>query len=72
MGNLDKSDNYTYYKEAIAKGFKQEVSMYYMWDFFMHDKDFAISKEKQNNDNQVQRGDIIVVASTCCWIEINW
>mgnify|MGYP000040157346 FL=1 len=53
MGNLDKSDNYTYYKEAIAKGFKQEVSMYYMWDFFMHDKDFAISKEKQNNDNQV-------------------
>lgn len=27
MGNLDKSDNYTYYKEAIAKGFKQEVSM---------------------------------------------
>lgn len=27
--------------------------MYYMWDFFMHDKDFAISKEKQNNDNQV-------------------
>lgn len=53
MGNLDKSDNYTYYKKAIAKGFKQEVSMYYMWDFFMHDKDFAISKEKQNNDNQV-------------------
>ena len=46
MGNLDKSDNYTYYKEAIAKGFKQEVSMYYMWDFFMHDKDFAIEQGK--------------------------
>ena len=53
MGNLDKYDNYNYYKEAIAKGFKQEVAMYYMWDFFMNDKNFAISKEKQNNDNQV-------------------
>ena len=34
MGNLHPGGNYDYYAIAAEKGFKQRVTMYYMWDYF--------------------------------------
>lgn len=45
MGNLKAGDNLKIYEEAMTRGFKQRVSMYYMWEFFMNDKNFTVPKE---------------------------
>lgn len=45
MGNLDGGDNYPLYEEAAEKGFKQEVAVYYIWDFFMDKENFTLPEE---------------------------
>ena len=45
MGNLHEGGNYELYEEAAKKGFRQRVSLYYMWDYFMDDPDFNITPE---------------------------
>ena len=52
MGNLDAGDNYPLYQAAAKKGFKQKVGVYYMWDFFMGNKDFSIPKERMEKGQQ--------------------
>ncbi|MDO4869151.1 MAG: amidohydrolase [Bacillota bacterium] len=37
MGNLHPGGNYEYFAKAQERGFRQRVSMYYMWDYFMDD-----------------------------------
>lgn len=53
MGNLDASDNYPRYQKAVAKGFKQSVGIYYMWDYFMDDPDFDIPAERFDKHQQI-------------------
>ena len=44
MGLLDSNDPYVYYTKAVEKGFKQKVSIYYMWDNFMGDEALRLQK----------------------------
>lgn len=53
MGNLDDGDNYPLYQDAVKKGFLQEVGVYYMWDFYMDNKDFKIPEERFDKDQQI-------------------
>ena len=45
MGNLHPGGNYEYYAAAAGRGFRQRVTMYYMWDYYMDDPDFTITPE---------------------------
>ncbi len=53
MGNLDPSDNYDIYTQAVKKGLKQTVGVYYMWDFYAGNPDFAIPKDRFDRSRQV-------------------
>lgn len=53
MGNLDSSDNFPLYQEAIQRGFRQRVGIYYMWDYFMDNPDFSIPMERRDRKNQI-------------------
>lgn len=53
MGNLDESDNYPLYLEAVRKGFLQEVGIYYMWDYFMDNEAFKIPREHFDKGKQI-------------------
>lgn len=53
MGNLDKGDNYPLYEEAAKRGWELKTGIYYMWDFFAEDKDFDLSGEKRDRDQQI-------------------
>ncbi len=54
MGNLHPGGNYHLYKEARKRGFSQRVSLYYMWDYFMNEEDFKISKEEISFDSDIR------------------
>lgn len=54
MGNLTSSnDNYPVYMEAASRGFRQHVSIYYMWDFYENDPEFTIPKERRDGSAQI-------------------
>ena len=53
MGNLNSSDNLPIYREAVRRGFRQKVGIYYMWDFFMDVPDFAIAPEEMDRSRQI-------------------
>ena len=52
MGNLHAGGNYAYYAKAGEKGFRQRVTLYYMWDYFMDDPEFEITPELMDGDRQ--------------------
>lgn len=53
MGNLEKEDNYPLYLEASKNGFKQEVAVYYMWEYYMEDGSFELTPEKLDKNRQI-------------------
>lgn len=53
MGNLDSSDSYDTYMEAVKKGFCQKVGIYYMWEYYADNPDFQISQERFDRSNQI-------------------
>lgn len=53
MGNFDATDNLPIYRAAAEKGFHQKVGVYYMWDFFDGNKDFTLSEEDLNRNQQI-------------------
>lgn len=46
MGNLEPVDYYDTYLKAREQGFKQKVSMFYIWDYFKNDKNFKIDSSR--------------------------
>ena len=54
MGNLHPGGNYDYYAIAAEKGFKQRVTMYYMWDYFMGNPYFTITEEDMDPGRQLR------------------
>ena len=54
MGNLHPGGNLEYYEKATEKGFRQRVSMYYMWDYFMDDPEFKISEELMDPERRIR------------------
>ncbi len=61
MGNLKAGDNFEIFQEAMARGFKQRVSMYYMWEFFMDDENFHIPKENLSEDARLHIGGLKLI-----------
>lgn len=61
LGNFSPIDNYPDYIQAIEKGFKQKVSIYYMWDYFSTQKNFKITDEMMNNKKQLHASGIKLV-----------
>ena len=53
MGNLDREDNFPIYEAAAARGFRQRVGVYYMWDFFAGREDFHIPSGRLNRKNDI-------------------
>lgn len=54
MGNLHRGGNYEIFEAAKKLGFKQKVSIYYMWDYFCDDADFKITAEQFNREKDVR------------------
>lgn len=54
MGNLHEGGNYEFYEEAVKRGFRQRVSLYYMWDYFMDDPLFDIAPELMDRNRQIR------------------
>lgn len=54
MGNLDETDYYDIYAEAMEKGFCQKLGIFYMWDFFKGKEGFSIPKERCRADRQLK------------------
>ena len=54
MGNLHEGGNYEFYEEAVKRGFRQRVSLYYMWDYFMDDPLFDITPELMDRNRQIR------------------
>lgn len=61
MGNLEACDDFYHYEEAVKRGFKQRVAMYYMWDHFKGDPDFDIPAERFDKDRQIRVAGIKVI-----------
>lgn len=53
MGNLDPTDNYDIYTQAVQRGLKQTVGIYYMWDFYAGQPDFQIPQTRFRRDQQI-------------------
>lgn len=54
MGCVDATDYYDYYTEAAAKGLKQTVGIYYMWDLVSEKGDFTWNEARADRSNQIQ------------------
>ena len=54
MGNLHAGGNYEIFMKAAELGFKQKVSMYYMWDYFCDDESFEITAEQRDYGKDVR------------------
>lgn len=54
MGNLTSEDIYSLYQKAAAKGFLQQVAVYYFSEHFVHQKDFRLTKEMTKKDKQIR------------------
>ena len=54
MGNLHAGGNFEYYAKAAERGFRQRVALYYMWDYFMDDPDFAITPDLMDREHQIR------------------
>ncbi|XVG95152.1 amidohydrolase [Eubacteriales bacterium KG127] len=53
MGDLTSKDNYSIYYKAVEQGFKQNVGVYYLWEFNWKDKNFTVKAEDKKNENQI-------------------
>ena len=62
MGNLDSVDYFDYYEEAVQRGFKQDVAMYYIWDLIRKNPEFEWSCESADADRQIRRNGIKLIA----------
>lgn len=54
MGYLSNEDPYEVYDAAVKRGFKQNVGIYYFWDYFHGTSQDIFSKERQNLNNQIR------------------
>ncbi|MDD7036003.1 MAG: amidohydrolase [Firmicutes bacterium] len=61
MGNLHEGENYSLFREAEARGFRQRVAVYYMWDYFMDDESFTMEKELMDGSLQIHKAGIKLI-----------
>ena len=54
MGNLHPGGNYDFFMKAAERGFPQRTSLYYMWDYFMDDSEFEITKALMDYENRIR------------------
>ncbi|MBQ9015979.1 MAG: amidohydrolase family protein [Firmicutes bacterium] len=54
MGNLHPGGNYELFRKAAQRGMQQRVSLYYMWDYFKDDPDFALTEELMDPQRQIR------------------
>lgn len=54
MGNLHPGSNYDFYVKATARGFRQRVALYYMWDYFQDDSTFEITPQMMDGENRIR------------------
>ena len=74
MGNLHGGENYSLFKEAEAKGFRQRVSVYYMWDYFMDDDSFTIESNLMDGNLRIRKAGIKLIgdgsiSGRTAWVE---
>ena len=53
MGNLSSKDNHFIYYDAVKKGLKQNISLFYMWEFYKDKPGFEIKSEHKCLDQQI-------------------
>lgn len=53
MGNLSSKDNHFVYYDAVKKGLKQNISLFYMWEFYKNKPEFEIQPEHRFMDQQI-------------------
>ena len=62
MGNLEPVDYYNTYLKAREQGFKQKVSMFYIWDYFKNDKEFTIKPNTLSSDIPIRVAGLKLIA----------
>lgn len=62
MGNLDSVDYYDYYLEAVEKGFRQDVGMYYIWDLIRKNEDFGWDEQRADRSRQIHMNGIKLIS----------
>lgn len=62
MGNLHPGGNRKYYEKAAKKGFRPRVAMYCMWDYFMDNPSFRISREDMNPESRIRIAGLKLIA----------
>lgn len=53
MGNLSSKDNHFIYYDAVKNGVKQNISLFYMWEFYKNKPKFEIKGEHKCLDQQI-------------------
>lgn len=53
MGNLSSKDNHFIYYDVVKRGFRQNVSVFYMWEFYKDKPEFVIEKKHKVLDQQI-------------------
>lgn len=53
MGNLSSKDNHFIYYDAVKNGLKQNISLFYMWEFYKNKPKFEIKSEHKCLDQQI-------------------
>lgn len=53
MGNLSSKDNHFIYYDAVKNGLKQNISLFYMWEFYKDKPGFEIKEEYKYLDQQI-------------------
>lgn len=53
MGNLSSKDNHFIYYDAVKNGLKQNISLFYMWEFYKNKPKFEIKGEHKCLDQQI-------------------
>lgn len=54
MGSLEGEDLYNYFVDATEKGFKQDIALYYIWDYFADNNRLQIDENKVSADAKVR------------------
>lgn len=62
MSNMEKFDAYSVYDAARKKGFKPRVGMYYGWQLYEDDKDFALTPEQTGTEDHLRISGVKLIA----------
>lgn len=72
MGNLSSKDNHFIYYDAVKNGLKQNISLFYMWEFYKNKPKFEIKSEHKCLDQQIHVAGLKLIGDGSCSGHTAW